>query len=273
MQLSKYFYTAFYALMISFALYCAHFFSEQNKKPIIYISKQQSSFNLEENFWRFFHLGEKRMASSLLWIATILESDQEHYKKKDLNSWMFLRFNTISILDPLFYENYSFGGIYLSIIKDDLPGASILYDKGLSFYPDDYTLLKDAGFHYYFEVGDFEKALPLYKKLQTHPKNSPVALSILARLLASHGDLPTAYWALESKYEQLKNKDSFIAKKIREHLYAIKAEIDLKCLNQKNTNLCAKKDLDGSFYFLTSEGKYQASKKWTPFRIKTKKAE
>ena len=33
---------------------------------------------------------------------------------------------------------------------------------------DDYELLKDAGFHFYFEVQDYKKAYQIYSKLKNH---------------------------------------------------------------------------------------------------------
>ena len=63
------------------------------------------------------------MISSLLWTHTLLFSDYEHYKNDDLDSWMYLRFNTITDLDPRMYEAYNYGGQYLSIVKDDVFGA------------------------------------------------------------------------------------------------------------------------------------------------------
>jgi tetratricopeptide (TPR) repeat protein len=250
----------------------ARYFSKLQEKPMIFISKQQNSLNFQNKFWDFFNLGQKRFASSLVWIATILESDHDHYKGHDLNSWMFLRFNTISYLDPNFYENYSFGGVYLSIIKDDLSGASIIYDKGLIRYPHDFQLLNDAGFHYYFELGDFSKAYPIYKKLAKFEKSSPIIISSLARLEANDGNLSDALTILEMRYEKLKDKNSVVGNKIWENMYAIRAEIDLTCLNSKNVmkNNCLTKDLSGNKYIL-KENIFQSSKAWVPFRVKINK--
>lgn len=238
-------------------------------KPIIVITKQNEAWNLNVEMIKNFNLGFRRLESSLLWISTILESDQEHYKKKDLNSWMFLRFNSISELEPKFYENYSFGGIYLSIIKDDLPGATVIYNKGLSHYGNDFALLRDAGFHFYFEVGDFDRAYKIYSKLKGNPRASSTVISTLARLEKSHGNPEAAFNLLLDKYNQLSDKKSFLAVKIQMHLYALKAEIDLNCLNSVSEKNCSTKDFNGDTYF-KKNGSYQSIKPWEPFRIKNK---
>lgn len=271
MRFSKYFNNSIHILIILLALSGTFFISANNEKPALFISKQQSSLNIQNSFWQYFSLGQKRLASSLIWIATILESDHDHYKNRDLNSWMFLRFNTISFLEPKFYENYAFGGVYLSIVKDDLPGASIIYDKGLRYYPNDFSLLRDAGFHYYFEVGNFEKSFPIYKKLTQFKKASAGIISTLARLEANIGQKDDAFNLLKDRYEQIEDKESAIAQKIYSNMYSLKAEMDLDCLNANLSGgrNCLRTDLDGISYVFKS-GKYVAVKEWIPLRIKTR---
>lgn len=125
--------------------------------PIIVLNKQNTALNVNKNLLLFFNIGNKRLISDLLWVQTLLESDEEHYGKNDLNSWMYLRFLSISLLDPLFFENYMYGGLYLSIVKDDVLGAAEIFEKGLIYYPDNYNLNYYAGFNYYFELGDLKK--------------------------------------------------------------------------------------------------------------------
>jgi hypothetical protein len=256
MGLSKYFSTSVYALIIVLALSGARFVSINHEKPPLFISKQQSSVNFQNNFWEYFSLGQKRLASSIMWISTILESDIDHYKKRDLNSWMFLRFNTISFLEPKFYENYAFGGVYLSIIKDDLPGASIIYDKGLSYYP---------------EIQNMEKAFPIYKKLVTFKNISPIVISTFARLEKNNGSAEDAYKILTERYNMINDKQSIVARKTYEQIYSIKAEIDLDCLNSEKikNKPCSTADQGGVAYILKNKT-YYAAKSWKPFQVKKK---
>lgn len=238
--------------------------SKKVEKPTLFITKQQSSFNLDNKFWNNFHLGQKRLISSLYWVATILESDHDHYKGKDLNSWMFLRFNTISVLEPNFYENYAFGGPYLSIVKDDVSGGSIIYDKGLHVFPDDYKLLRDAGFHYYFEVENYNKARIIYERLSKHSKLNPLIISSFARLESANGNQEMAYKILLSKYQEMMVKPNFLTDALARNLYALKAEIDLDCLNENKTG-CEREDFKGKEYIKVG-GKYRAQNEWKPFR-------
>ncbi len=246
----------------------AYLVNAKYEKPLMFISKQDQSLNFNSSFFTYFNLGLKRLISSTLWVSTILESDIEHYKKADLNSWMFLRFNTISILEPNFYEDYSFGGVYLSIIKDDIPGATVIYNKGLQIYPDDYSLLKDAAFHFHFEARDYERSYQIHSKLIKHPKVTAVVLSNLARMENERGNPEIAFQLLSTKLSQLKDQKSFFATKIKEQLYSLKAEIDLECLNRNKGN-CAYYDYNNRPY-LKKNDTYYAEKPWTPLKIKRK---
>lgn len=239
--------------------------NKTNEKPFLFISKQDSSLNFNNTLLTYFNLGLKRIISSSLWISTILESDIDHYKRRDLNSWMYLRFNTISNLEPEFYENYSFGAPYLSIIKDDLEGASLLYKKGIKQFPNDYDLLKNAAFHFYFEVKEMDLAYELLKKINSSPGKSPTMTGALARLQAQKGNLQEAFVILLDIQKKF-SPESPIGMKIGEYLYSIRAEIDLNCLNSSQ-NSCNKLDYENTPYIKSAYG-YIAPKKWIPYRPK-----
>jgi hypothetical protein len=251
---------AFALLLIALAI------NQELTKPPIVITKQDDALNLNDEMLQKFNLGLKRLLSSFLWVSTILESDIDHYKKKDLNSWMFLRFNSISILEPKFYENYVFGGMYLSIIKDDIGGAGIIYQKGVSAYPNDYYLLKNAAFHFYFEAKDLEKSYNLFNRLQVFKGTSFTKIT-LSRLEAKNGNLEKAFFLL-NEHQKNYPPSSMVGKKIFDYRYSVKAEIDLDCLNNNHKN-CSLYDLENNSY-LKINNLFKASKAWMPYRPKWK---
>lgn len=250
-------------LLITVLLTLANVTLKSFQKPIILVSKQQSAYNLEPAIVDFFSLGYKRFIVAIVWISTIIESDHEHYRLKDSNSWMFLRFNLISTLDPKFYENYVFGGQYLSIIKDDDIGARIIFEKGLLNYPNSYDLLLHASFHFMFELNDKEKAIPIYRKLLNFEKTPKQIKSIYARIIATQGNSDEAFIIVKELYEQNKHIE-FFEKRYLSILYSIKAEKDLACLNSHKKQ-CDRYDLEGKLYINQGNG-FSAQKKWTPFR-------
>lgn len=258
----------YYLLVLALLLFLgAVRINKELDKPLVVLSKQDETWNLNDEMVQKFNLGFKRLESSFLWISTILESDIEHYKEKNLNSWMFRRFNSISKLEPKFYENYIFGGMYLSIIKDDTYGAGILYKKGLLIYPNDYTLLKDAAYHFHFESKDLETSYILFKRLSGFPNEKFLPQFTLSKIEAQNGNLNQAFFIL-SEFQKRYLKDTFVGKKIYEYRYSLKAEIDLNCLNHNERN-CSRYDLDNRPYQVHGK-KYYASKAWVPYRLRLK---
>jgi tetratricopeptide (TPR) repeat protein len=255
-------------IFLTLVLFYAQFHLKHTHiKPAVTISKQEAVLNLNENVYRYFSLGQERLISSIIWVHTLMESDIEHYKGDDLNSWMYLRFNTITMLDPYFYDAYVVGGKYLSVVKDDIYGAMDIFEKGLSFFPNDFWLSLHNGFNYFFELGDLENAMINYKVAIKDPLatvHAPYLPSMVARLSASGDRLNEAFELLLPLY--LKEPDDSPFKEHQEKtLYSLKAEIDLSCLNNNLTH-CGLVDFRGSPY-VKKNNIYYAVDEWIPARI------
>jgi hypothetical protein len=255
------------AASATFVLSC--FMQASLKKPIIIISKQDSVITLNTTFLKLMAIGHRRMISDFVWIQTLLESDLDHYKKKDLNNWMYLRFNQISELDPFFYENYLYGGQFLAIIKDDLIGAEVLYNRGLKYFPDDFSLNYHSGFALYFEMGNLKEGLERFKKIQENPR-SPQTLKFLIQKLqfeTTHNFTSAIEFLLHNISI---TKDEGLKEKLKRDLYALKAERDLICLNKGLAN-CDKYDSNGQKY-QEQRGKWVTKTRFKPYRIFKKKS-
>lgn len=157
-------------------------FHRSISKPEVFVSRQDSTLNFNRRL-TYAHLGLKRMLSSLIWVETVLTADEEKYNEQDLNSWMYLRFDTLFLLDPLFLKAYQFAGPYLSVVKDDVMGAKDIYDRGLQHYPKDYLLIYNAAFHYYHEVRDTNRAIELYRKIVSDKRTPEYLASFISRLM------------------------------------------------------------------------------------------
>jgi len=248
----------------------ANFFNISVSKPILNISKEDTALNFKSNFLKNFNFGLKRFISSYIWVQTIIESDVEQYKKADGNSWIYHRIISITTLDPDFEWAYLWGGQYLSVIKDDIQGAKDVYEKGIRLFPYNFWLNFNAGFHYYWELGDCQSAYEVFNRIL----NLPAALqnvfylpSLVARAKACTGDLETAFLIINDTFKNAQ-ENSELQTKLHQNAYALKAEIDLKCLNQKQPN-CATTDFNNMPYVYRN-GVYQAEQKWEPYRLKTR---
>lgn len=260
-----------FLLIISIAILIV-FSGILNKKlipPMLDISKQKSAININDSFLNIFDIGQSRLISDFIWITTLLESDLEHYKGNKLNSWMYLRFNTIATMDPMFLRNYQFGGQYLAIIKDDISGAEKLMQRGYKYYPNDYTLNFNLGYLYSIEMDEYKKALPYLEKIKDNKKAPRNLNSLITKIkYMANNDLKNTYKILESLLATTKNL--IVQKKIKSELYAIKAEIDLQCLNKKLYN-CSTADYDG-YAYIRKSGMYYARKSFKKYKLHKKKA-
>jgi len=138
--------------------------------PILVIDKQEAAHNYNNAFLKNSSMGLTNFLADFFWVKTLLESDIEHYKKDDLNSWMYLRFKSIAHLDPWFYTNYIYGAIYLSVIKDDIKGASEFIQEGLKYYPEDKTLNQFCLFHFTSEEPNPAVADKCLKAILNNPQ-------------------------------------------------------------------------------------------------------
>lgn len=242
-------------------------------KPSVKISKQDQKVTLNKDIVDILSFGNRRFVSSIYWIETLMDSDLKHYKGSDLGNWMFNRFDTITSLDPLFYEAYLFGGIYLSIVKDDENGAKVIYERGLKVFPNDLDLLYNAGFNDFFELDDTKSALMKFDKISASPDGVlkyPFIVSLAKKIKVDEGvSLEEIYPMFLEDYKRIKG-NSFAESFYQKTLYGLKAEIDLTCLNSQKTN-CSTTDFNGDFYIKDEKsGLFYAKKRWTPFKLRKK---
>lgn len=241
--------------------------NQRTPRPVPKLSKQETALNINKDLLVFLSAGNKRLLTDLLWVQTLIESDLEHYAAHDLNSWMFVRFFTISTLDPLFYQNYLWGGQYLSIVKDDLKGAVTLMEKGVKYFPDDYRLNFNLGFTHYYELGDYEKGVKYLDKIKTHPKAPPFISSLVMKMKIEMNFDYNVILALI--YDLMTTtKDLPLREKLSSDYHSLKAERDITCLNSGGTN-CEMKDAFGVPYIKVF-GKYHSQTPFVPYRLKKK---
>lgn len=238
-------------IVCSFFLFNKFNLNFKELKPDLKIEK----ITLNYNFLKVFNLGSPRIISSYLWMLSLLQSDLEH-TERDTRSWLYHRINAISELDPYFLENYINGGLYLSIINDDLYGADKIFTKGLNYFHDNKLLLWYKGFNLCFELGKCLEALATFQKLELVRKSNEFTLTsrIISKIQAQEGLLELSYQTLLNLY---KNTESEVLKlQIYKSLYSVKATIDLNCLNSRNNENCNKVDLSGNYYLKNSAGKF-----------------
>ena len=99
---------------------------------------------------------------------------------------MHLRFLSSLQFDPKFYEASLLGGLYVSIIKDDVESGNKLYELGLLHYSYDFKLNYYLAFNYLFELKNPEVALKYYFKILEDIKDredNPIIILRLTNLI------------------------------------------------------------------------------------------
>lgn len=253
------------SIILSFLIFSG-FIHTKFIKPEIVLNKQSTALNINQDFLKLFSMGQNRLIADLYWISSLLESDLEHYKNKDLNSWLYLRFKSIIELDPKFLRAYQFGGKYLSIVKDDLFGAKDIFEKGIEVFPNDYDLLFNYGFLLAFELQDYKNAISIYKRVQ-HFSQAPIFIKSLIPKLQyeTNNDLTIIYPIILNMYLS-EPENSPLKNRFEKDLYAIKAEIDLNCLNSGQSHNCKTRDFNGLSY-IKKGAHYVAPRDFKKYRL------
>lgn len=120
------------------------------------------------------------------------------------NSWGFKMLDAITRLAPKFQMAYLAGPISLSVMVEDYEGATVLFERGLKEFPDDWQLAYRASYHFLFDKKDLPRAADLLNHAATH--GGPNWLkSLAARLYSRSGQLILGISTLKNYREQVKD--------------------------------------------------------------------
>lgn len=143
--------------------------------------------------------------ADLLWLRTI--QDLDHCENKDHlgrcrgNPWVYKMLESTTNLDPKYRIIYAAGGMVLSVLINDIKGATLLFNKGIQEYPKDWPILYRAGYHFLFEEDDQKKSAELF--LRAAQNGAPDWLySLSARLYTQSGATELANKIFEDLKQQ-----------------------------------------------------------------------
>ena len=100
-----------------------------------------------------------------MWIRAIQDFDycEEEISHQNCrgNGWLAKMLDAITNLAPQFRMPYATGGLALTVIISDYAGASIIFDKAVKAFPNDWPILYRAAYHALYEEKDKSKAARL----------------------------------------------------------------------------------------------------------------
>jgi hypothetical protein len=129
----------------------------------------------------------------------------------------------ITDYSPKFRIAYSMGATTLSVLVDDIEGASRLFEKALLVFPNDWVIQYRAAYHFLSEVHDLDRAAELL--LLVGKNGGPAwAPSLAARLYSRAGQALLGKQVLLELLETY--NDGPAADRLRERLAEIQKVLD-----------------------------------------------
>lgn len=116
---------------------------------------------------RHFHFGFAEATADLLWVRVLQDFDACESAKEDGHckaSWVYRMLDLITDLAPAFRRPYATGALALSVLVDDVTGASKLFDKSVAAFPNDWPILSRAAYQALYEEKNDAKAAALMER-------------------------------------------------------------------------------------------------------------
>ncbi len=158
--------------------------SREKKKIDLYVPQTIS----------FVTFGYRNLFSDFLWIRAIqdfdycesktIQPDQKNATCKDFG-WVYSILNGIFHLEPEFKMAQRTGPLVMSVLVEDIAGASRLFWQAYLNFPTDWVLSYRFGYHAYAEMGDSK--LAGYMFLQSAKNGGPAWLFELSSSLLKDG--------------------------------------------------------------------------------------
>lgn len=194
------------------------------------------------SYAKYFSWGFNSQIADTFWIRFLQELDafnklvvaDAHLCPDQTSSWHFHIINVAMDLDSKFYEINLIAPLLVSVTISDSRGASILFDKSIVNFPNDWRILYRASYHAQIEEKDNKKAADL---LYRAGKNGAPrwVMSLAGGLYNDSGERKLA----EQIYGEL------IAEEKDTHLAArLKAKLDRKLKNYFESTVPASSDME-----------------------------
>lgn len=188
-----------------------------------------------------FAFGYQETIADLLWIRLLQDIDicetakngvahpgdgtNEGGAPKCRFGWVYQMVDAITTLTPHWKLPFRTGALMLSIVVDDIDGATKIFEKGIALYPYDYSLNYNGAYHYIWEVKNPKRASELL--IAAAKSGGPAWLySLAGKLISEEGKIDLAIQVLEDGLKETRNDRS-----------SARIETRLKELREKRSKL------------------------------------
>lgn len=181
-------------------------------------------------------LGLRVVAADLIWIDAMIKADNAH--ESAAFTGLYRAFKAASELDPDNFQLHYVAGLYLSVIKNDVRGATVILREGAKrlesrgySWDKSWQLLFALGYNLIFEEEEVEEGGRWITKAAELPNAPGHVKSLAAHVSTERGRLEVAAGVLNDMYRRTKNPED--RQRIEQKMIAITANQDLLELNEK----------------------------------------
>lgn len=184
-------------------------------------------------------LGTRLLVADVLWLDAMIKSDIE--KEKVSFSEFYRAFKSIVALDPDNLYAYWVGGLYLSVIKDDIKGATAILRDGVQYlesnpdaaksWPSAWQLPFTLGYNLIFEEQEFEAGAAWIRKASEFPNIPGYVRDLGKRVSTEQGVLEVASRVLTDLYRRVSTPEE--KAKIEAKMLAVAVRQEIADLNIK----------------------------------------
>jgi len=174
------------------------------------------------------------LMAALYWTRVVQYYGEKHRLHQTNLELLWPLLDITTTLDPQIIPAYRFGSTFLAQKPPAGAGqpdrAVQLLQRGIAANPDEWRLYQDLGNVYYFDLHDYSKAAAAFTEGSKNP-NSYIWMKTMAAKIAAEGASPeTSYFLWQQIYET--TKDPQIKKNAEEHLILMRAQLDIKAIDQ-----------------------------------------
>lgn len=183
-------------------------------------------------------LGSRLLVADMIWIDLLLKADHRHEGKPFTS--MYEAAKTMLILDPTNYYAYYLVGLYLSVIKDDIKGATDILregakqlelNKGAYTRPEAWKVFFMLGYNLIFEEMETEEGSIWVQKAAALPQSPKYVKDLGKKVSTTHGKYEVASHVLADFYRKLEDPEQ--KKIVEEKMLNLALRQELIDLNEK----------------------------------------
>jgi hypothetical protein len=181
-------------------------------------------------------LGIRVLVADLVWIDSLIKGDVAHESQPF--STFYRAFRVVTQLDPDNIPAYYVAGMYLSVLKDDIPGATRILRDGTTYMKDHpYTWSESwkvpfaLGYNLLFEEQEFEEGAQWVKQAASMPYAPKYVKDLAVKVNTEQGQLEVASRILDDMLRRVTRPEE--RQKIEHKMLVLATRQELIELGQK----------------------------------------